>query len=965
MFTKLTQQLGAAAVRAMPFVVALLVTNSAQGQLTDSGGMANRAVGRLANLNVNGPGYLYYGVNGADRGLGYIGSYMTLGGFIPMVEDDLGGVWNTDLRSHLSVNGGFFSNIGAVRKQLLGGGSLLGFGIFWDYDGDLNQYSTFGEPAAIFGQFGHVFNQVGVSGELVTDWGNLRSNGYIPVGQTGFQLLNGRTQFIQNYIIAQNGLDAALGGADLELGAYIPALADWAGMINVGGYAYGNGRYTQNFGPEAGTDLVPWFGGIYTRIDLTLADNWDFSIRYNNDSFFDSTGYVRLTYRMGGSRRRNVPDQMEQPMVRNEHVVRAHETPLVALNTQNSNQPWQVVHVDSSALPGGDGTAEAPFRTLADAEGSALVSNAPWTITYVRPGQSSAIGNVANNPYTDSFTFQQQNQFLVGSGGPLTIGTQPLNGSSLLTIPAITTTNPVLSNNTVNGQSVVIANDNGGATIANLQILGSTLGIDASGDLDGSPQPVGTTANPFGTPLATAGGSAVRNVSIAGDGTSAIQRGVRISAIRDGLGPNFFAGTEPTGNIEFSDTRIENTTSVAFQVGTFDESVPPTPANPIPVIAGSGGSANIDYHGSMTNNIAENGNFSSIIIGILGTSGGTINLAATAAPTSSTVPNQILDVGGEGILIAANNSPTLPVPGNTVINIGNTTLANTTPTAITIFDDHATTFISTVATPTFAHGITKSTGDATIGILRGGPTFTYLGTINNSASATPNGPIIGIRDVSNANINISGPGIGPLLSSSGNVDIQNTTGSDVSITGLNLEGTNNIGISVDLASNNSTFTFTDTQIKNATASGITLLGNNSDYTFTNTVINLTGAATGILADATGSMTFTDLDITMDTTGGSAFVAGSAAISGDVTVNGTSNLLNNSTTAPAIDVRANTVDMTFASVTSGVDNATGLAVDFNGTGSGTFTVTGAFTVGGLPGTAGLPNVNAGAVTVSVP
>ena len=58
---------------------------------------------RFRSLNANGPGYLYYGINAADRGLGYRGSYMTLGGFVPLAEDDLGGFWAADLRGHLST----------------------------------------------------------------------------------------------------------------------------------------------------------------------------------------------------------------------------------------------------------------------------------------------------------------------------------------------------------------------------------------------------------------------------------------------------------------------------------------------------------------------------------------------------------------------------------------------------------------------------------------------------------------------------------------------------------------------------------------------------------------------------------------------------------------------------------------------------------------------------------------------
>ena len=172
-------------------VIGALVMSIYSVPHADAQGLANRAVQRLGSIGSigdNGPGYTYYGINGADRGLGYVGSYATVGGFIPTVQDDFGGIWNADLRGHYSVNGGFFSNVGAVRKQLLNGGSLLGLGIYWDYDGDLFQNSTIGIPGAIFGQFGHVYQQVGISGEYLTDWGNIRSNGYIPVGQTGNQL---------------------------------------------------------------------------------------------------------------------------------------------------------------------------------------------------------------------------------------------------------------------------------------------------------------------------------------------------------------------------------------------------------------------------------------------------------------------------------------------------------------------------------------------------------------------------------------------------------------------------------------------------------------------------------------------------------------------------------------------------------------------------------------------------------
>jgi len=380
------------------------------------GGAASGAIARLGILEGQAPGWFYYGINAADRGLGYYGSYMTLGGFIPYAEDDLGGFWAADLRSHLSVNGGFFSNVGAVRKQFIGG-TLLGVGVYWDYDGDLNQYPIWGQAGTSeFGQFGHAYNQVGVSGEWLTDYGNLRTNGYIPVGQTAHTLGAPGSPFTGNFLLCQTGLDSALGGADLEIGAYVPGLADWAGMVSVGGYALGNAAYEWQEGNQIGQPVVPWFGGVYTRLDLTFLENWDFSLQANNDSYFNWTGFARLTYRMGGSRRRNVPDQVEQPMMRNEHIVRAHQTPIVALNPA-TDQPWNVIHVDNSAALGGDGTAEAPLPLLQLAQTRATN---PFDIVYVHSGNS---GTDAAQRYESNWQFQADDQILVGQGSAIELNT--------------------------------------------------------------------------------------------------------------------------------------------------------------------------------------------------------------------------------------------------------------------------------------------------------------------------------------------------------------------------------------------------------------------------------------------------------------------------------------------------------------------------------------------------------------
>ena len=620
-------------------------------------GVVNRGLGALGSLNEAGPGFFYYGVNGAGRGLGYFGSYMTLGGFIPYAQDDLGGFWSADLRTHLSTNGGFFSNVGVVRKQLTDNGSLLGFGLYWDYDGDMNQYAGTGD--GVYGQFGHMYQQVGFSGEILTDRGAIRSNGYMPVGTTAYSVGAPGIPFEGHHWLCAYGLDAALGGADLEVGAWIPKLEAFGGMISVGGYTFGNiNEWSQ--GTETGERVVPFFGGVYTRFDITVANNWDINLQYNNDPFFDSTGFARLTYRMGGSRRRNVPDQLEQPMMRNEHIVRGHQTPQVCGN-RVTGQPWKFIHVDNTAAAGGDGSYAAPFTNLADAETAAIRE---WDVVYVHTGSS----RTGPPFYSDQFSFQQDNQFLVGGGGPLILevgpkcGTfNPASGAYLLTVPAQTPgLNPLLSNP---GGTSIDTNGKGGVTIANIDVNGSGDALIVNGNLQGTAQPWGTTANPYNTAISQAGGSSVRNSKFLGDGKPALQRGVTIR------------GTEVTAGsgsgIEFTDTQIANMTRAGLLV---EENVKET---------------NVTYDGVIFSDVGGNGNVVSPLLVIRENTGkNTFDIATGNPPAGSVITaNSLSDTGGEGIIIQ-NNGDGAFVNSNK-IDLGNISLTNTVDQGIFVFNDNS------------------------------------------------------------------------------------------------------------------------------------------------------------------------------------------------------------------------------------------------------------------------------------
>jgi len=858
-------------------------------------GVVNRGLGALGSFNDAGPGFFYYGINGAGRGLGYFGSYMTLGGFIPYAQDDLGGFWSADLRTHLSTNGGFFSNVGVVRKQLTDNGSLLGLGLYWDYDGDMNQYAGTGNTE--FGQFGHVYQQVGFSGEYVTDRGAIRSNGYMPVGTTAYNVGAPGTPWSKNYIMCDYGLDAALGGADLEVGAWIPKLEAFGGMISVGGYTYGNANEWSR-GTDTGERMVPFFGGVYTRFDITVANNWDINLQYNNDPFFDSTGFARLTYRMGGSRRRNVPDQLEQPMMRNEHIVRGHQTPEYLSNTQNNGTPWNVIHVDNTAAAGGDGTAEAPFTNLADAD---VAATQQWDIVYVHEGNS----RVAPNFYGDSFSFNADNQFLVGSGGPLTLavgsncGTfNAASNAYLFTVPAQSTNNPLLSNP---GGTSIDTNGQGGLTIANLDIVGSNEALLVQGgDLNGTAQPFGTTANPYNSNISLAGGTSVRNVNIGGDGTAAIQRGVRI--------------TSSTGGIEFTDTTIANMTRSGLLV---DNNI---------------GALNVSYDGRIVSDTANTGGITSPLVVIDSNTGaGIFDIAVGSPPAGSLITtNELSDTGGEGIIIS-NNADSV------TNNLGNISLTDTVLRGIYVFDDASTTRISSDGglgiVRNTAAGAAIEVSDDGLGTITAAPEFTYFGTIDNTASSS----YLLLATGSNENagrgsITLSGPTATPFTDTGLGILLQNVDAT-VSVTGASLASTGQNGILVTGGSG--AFTFNDISVTGGTTAGI-LITDRAAVGDTTTFSNLTINNPNLLAHGI-----------------------SAANGGEITIGGVSSIETASTTFSTIHTfdnggGATTLNFTLQTVTTPNDNVTpwtnppfgAISLDNS---SGTINIQSAFDVNGAAGT----------------
>ena len=222
----------------------------------------------------------------------------------------------------------------------------------------------------------------------------------------------------------------------------------------------------------------------------------------------------------------------------------------------------------------------------------------------------------------------------------------------------------------------------------------------------------------------------------------------------------------------------------------------------------------------MFTDVAFNGGVPSPIIDINDMTSGEVNLASTGAPSGSRVPNQILDVGGDGVVIESNAA-------GTEINIGSMTLIDSVTTSIAVLDDASTTSIETVpnttVNPAYTSGIVKNTEGAAIVLAGGSPNFKYFGTILNSPPTT--GPGLGylaqIAGVDGATIDISGPGNTPLVDQGDGVFINNVDrngggNTTVKITGLNLTGEGSTGILVQNSLNSPEFTFINTLIGGTT-----------------------------------------------------------------------------------------------------------------------------------------------------
>jgi hypothetical protein len=379
---------------------------------------------------------------------------------------------------------------------------------------------------------------------------------------------------------------------------------------------------------------------------------------------------------------------MEQPMMRNEHIVRAHQAPVQAINPFTS-EPWRVIHVDNTATNAatGDGTAQSPFTKLADPSGpnANAAANRPFDVVYVHQGNSS------NSPYQGPYVFNNNNQYLVGEGTSLTI---PTVDCGYLQLGAASGNYPVISA-PVGAPAAIILSD-GNATnmvVDHLSIVGAPVGISN------------------GTGLPSGGLASVNDVRIIGTGPS--QTGVVIAG----------SGTNVTYN--FSNMALSNLTADGFVVDGQDINGVPT------------GSPNVN----ITDSTIENTSGSAVIVNAFdGEGGGRVrlassNIAGTTGPgvvvtgaSAIIETSTIAGVGSAGVQVTG--APVLlgltSSSGTSTVQVANSAItAQVGILASAVAQDEVVNLTAT------QNRLTAPTGGNGINLAIGGPnSATSQGTIN-------------------------------------------------------------------------------------------------------------------------------------------------------------------------------------------------------------------------------------------
>lgn len=376
-----------------------------------------------------------------------------------------------------------------IGDGLLFGDSRLTYtndgGLAWSFGGGYRQYVTAWD--AVIGGYGYFdrdqitganFEQFSFGAEILTQNWEARGNYYVPFGntssQTGTRIDPNSASFSGNQVIFNriNTFAEALEGFDAEIGWLLPG--KFSERFDV--RAFAGGYHYEGEGLDG-------FAGFSTRLQADIANWLELGLKLTDDETFNTNVSFNAIVHLGefhsqDHTKRSAIQRLAEPVRRNLNIVSAVSDVVVGgeVGLGTGGDPLNIVHVNSSAGPGGTGTVENPFASLIN--GLAVPSDA----VFVHAGSvfdATAVSLVDNQSLFGEGLIPE------ASGDRFVINEIELLGGEDLILPTsptfaadMTLTRPELNN--IVGDAVTLSDNSrfGGFVIDN--VLGGGNGVVAN-----------------------------------------------------------------------------------------------------------------------------------------------------------------------------------------------------------------------------------------------------------------------------------------------------------------------------------------------------------------------------------------------------------------------------------------------------------------------------------------------------
>jgi len=320
-----------------------------------------------------------------------------------------------NLRGHVFNDGQFAGNVGmGYRHGIKDDAYMLGVNAFYDCRESKHLFTS----------------QAGAGLEFLSKRIDVRMNGYLPLADKTYEKRHFE-RFVGNHIVIEQKVIGALPSAEMELGAaltrafYLAAGPYYLFKQDVKGVHLGNS----------------W--GAKLRIAVDIDRYFTLGGVVTHDRIFETTiqGYLSLNIPLGGRWKKREPKRnlRKVPIFRNEIIPIEKKKRHVALYFgEEEDDLVDILFVNNMAVAGGDGSIEAPFSALKDAEAASEAGD----VIYVFPGD----GTPRN---MEEGIILKDDQVIASAGAPLDleeISIPPMTPGEIPVITNIHPDEPVITN---------------------------------------------------------------------------------------------------------------------------------------------------------------------------------------------------------------------------------------------------------------------------------------------------------------------------------------------------------------------------------------------------------------------------------------------------------------------------------------------------------------------------------------